>query len=346
MVAGPGQDVSRGRIRVGIVGAGSWGTTASMVCAASPNVASVVIWARSQDTVFEINSSHTNARYLPGVTIPVGVHATADIAGLVATSDIVVMAVPSHGFREILSGVAAAGLDPTTPIVSLAKGLEAGTQMRMSEIAAEVCPGNPFAVLTGPNLAGEIAAGQPTASVVAARDADVAAKVRDAFSAPMFRVYVNDDVIGCELAGVVKNVIAVAVGMAEGFGLGHNSRAALITRGLAEMTRLGTSIGGHSETFAGLAGMGDLIATCYSSQSRNNSVGRRLGRGEKIADITSSMSMVAEGVKSAVSVLGLALANGVEMPVVQQVVNVCEHGETFSVPDALTALLKRSVGSE
>ena len=346
MVAGPGQDVSQGRIRVGIVGAGSWGTTASTVCAASPNVASVVIWARSPDTVNEINSSHTNARYLPGVTLPVAVQATTEIAGLVATSDVVVMAVPSRGFREILSGVAAAGLAPTTPIVSLAKGLEAGTQMRMSEITAEVCPANPFAVLTGPNLAREIADGQPTASVVAARDAAVAAKVRDVFSAPMFRVYVNGDVIGCELGGVVKNVIAVAVGMAEGFGLGHNSRAALITRGLAERTRLGTSLGVHSETFAGLAGMGDLIATCYSSQSRNNSVGRRLGLGEKIVDITSSMSMVAEGVNSAVSVLGLARAHGVEMPVVEQVVNVCEHGDTFSVADALTALLKRSVGSE
>ena len=346
MVAGPGQNASHGRIRVGIVGAGSWGTTASIVCTGAQNVASVVIWARSVATVAEINSTHMNTRYLPGVHLPATLRATSDLADLVAMSDILVMAVPSRGFREILSGAVSAGLAPSIPVVSLAKGLEAGSQMRMSEIAAQVCPRNPFAVLTGPNLAREIAEGQPTASVVAARDAGVAALVRDAFNGPLFRVYVNDDVVGCELAGVVKNVIALAVGMADGYGLGHNSRAALITRGLAEMTRLGTALGGHAETFAGLAGMGDLIATCYSSQSRNNSVGRRLGEGEKIADITGSMSMVAEGVNSAVSVLGLARAQGVEMPVVEQVVNVCEHGDTFSVADAIAAVLKRSVGSE
>ena len=346
MVTGPDQDASRGTARVGIVGAGSWGTTASLVCAGVSNAAPPMIWARSSATVHEINESHTNARYLPDVTLPTTIRATTDIGDLVASCDILVMAVPSHGFREILQTAVGAGLKPHTPVVSLAKGLEAGSQLRMSEIAAQVCTQNPFAVLTGPNLAREIADGQPTASVVAAQDVSVAAQIREAFNAPMFRVYVNDDVVGCEVAGVVKNVIALAVGMAEGFGLGHNSRAALITRGLAEMTRLGIALGGHAETFAGLAGMGDLIATCYSSQSRNNTVGRRLGRGEKIADITASMAMVAEGVNSAVSVLGLARAHGVDMPVVEQVVNICEHGDTFSVADAITAVLKRSVGSE
>jgi glycerol-3-phosphate dehydrogenase (NAD(P)+) len=214
----------------------------------------------------------------------------------------------------------------------------------MSEIAKAVCPTNPFAVLTGPNLAGEIIVGQPTASVVASTNEQVALAVQSAFNAPRFRVYVNDDVVGCEVAGVVKNVIALAVGVAEGFGLGHNSRATLITRGLAEMTRLGVALGGQSETFAGLAGMGDLIATCSSAQSRNNSVGRRLGRGESLAEIVASMSMVAEGVKSAVSVLELAQLNGVSMPIVEQVVNVCESNA--SVTDVMMALLGRSVGSE
>ena len=332
--------------RVGVVGAGSWGTTAAMVCSQVSGAPSPVIWARSVSTVQEINTEHTNSRYLPGVRLPEAVEATADMANVVPVSDLIVMAVPSRGFREILGVVRDAGLAVDTPIVSLAKGLEAGTEFRMGQIAAEVCPLNPFAVLTGPNLAREIAEGQPTASVVASTDAEVAARVRAAFSAPMFRVYVNDDVVGCELAGVVKNVIALAVGMAEGYGLGHNSRAALITRGLAEMTRLGSALGGHAETFAGLAGMGDLIATCYSPQSRNNTVGRRLGAGEKIADITASMSMVAEGVTSAVSVLGLARKHHVDMPVVEQVVNICEHGDTYSVPDAMLALLKRSAGSE
>jgi glycerol-3-phosphate dehydrogenase (NAD(P)+) len=179
---------------------------------------------------------------------------------------------------------------------------------------------------------------------VASTNEQVALAVQSAFNAPRFRVYVNDDVVGCEVAGVVKNVIALAVGVAEGFGLGHNSRATLITRGLAEMTRLGVALGGQSETFAGLAGMGDLIATCSSAQSRNNSVGRRLGRGESLAEIVASMSMVAEGVKSAVSVLELAQLNGVSMPIVEQVVNVCESNA--SVTDVMMALLGRSVGSE
>jgi len=345
VVSGPAEN---GRLRVGVVGAGSWGTTAAMVCAGVADAPAPVLWARSVDVVQEINTRHMNSKYLAGAVLPASIHATADIAELVEVSDLIVMAVPSQGFRSILEMVATAGGSTPRfalkPVVSLAKGLESATRARMSEVAAAVCPANPFAVLTGPNLAGEIIAGQPTASVVASGNEQVAVAVQSAFNAPRFRVYINDDVVGCEVAGVVKNVIALAVGVAEGFGLGHNSRATLITRGLAEMTRLGVALGGQPETFAGLAGMGDLIATCSSAQSRNNSVGRRLGLGEPLPAIVASMSMVAEGVKSAVSVLELARLNGVSMPIVEQVVNICENDA--SVTDVMMALLGRSVGSE
>jgi glycerol-3-phosphate dehydrogenase (NAD(P)+) len=348
VVSGPASDgQAKQGVRVGVIGAGSWGTTAAIVCTASQGACATTLWARSAATVDEINGSRTNARYLPGVNLPAAIRATTDISDLVAKSDILVMAVPSHGFREILSQVRDADKSDgfyQKPIVSLAKGLEAGSWARMSEVAAQVCPHNQFAVLTGPNLAGEIAQGQPTASVVASTDVEVATRVQSAFNGPRFRVYLNDDVVGCEVAGVVKNVIALGVGIADGFGLGHNSRAALITRGLAEITRLGVALGGQPETFAGLAGMGDLIATCYSTQSRNNSVGRRLGMGESLQAIVSSMAMVAEGVKSAPSVLELARKHNVAMPIVEQVVNICEN--RASVPDVISALLSRSVGSE
>jgi glycerol-3-phosphate dehydrogenase (NAD(P)+) len=229
-------------------------------------------------------------------------------------------------------------------VVSLSKGIERSTLKRMTEVAADEMPGHPVAVLTGPNLAKEVMAGQPAASVVAIDDPTVAVELQRIFSRPSMRVYSNPDVVGCEVAGVVKNVIAIASGMAEGMGFGDNTRATLITRGLAEMSRLGVAMGGDPLTFAGLAGMGDLIATCSSKQSRNNSVGFALGQGRSIDEVLGSMNMVAEGVKSSPSVLDLAHRYGVEMPITEQVVAVCHQGR--SAREALATLMQRDRKSE
>jgi glycerol-3-phosphate dehydrogenase (NAD(P)+) len=229
-------------------------------------------------------------------------------------------------------------------VVSLAKGLERDSLKRMSEVVLDVLPGHPVAVLTGPNLAKEILAGQPAASVVAVGDEVVAGELQRLFTTPRLRVYTNPDVVGCEVSGVVKNVIAIAAGMAEGMGFGDNTRATIITRGLAEMSRLGIALGADALTFSGLAGMGDLIATCSSSQSRNNSVGRELGKGRPIGEVIAEMRQVAEGVKSSPSVLALARRKGVDMPITEQVVAVCHEGSTAQ--GALTALMRRSMKPE
>jgi glycerol-3-phosphate dehydrogenase (NAD(P)+) len=253
------------------------------------------------------------------------------------------MAVPSHGFRDVLSE-AARHVRPWVPVVSLSKGLERSSLKRMSEVVADELPGHPVAVLTGPNLAKEIMAGQPAAAVVAIDDKVIAEELQRIFTRPTLRVYTNPDVVGCEVAGVAKNVIAIASGMAAGMGFGDNTRATLITRGLAEMTRLGMAMGGEGLTFAGLAGMGDLIATCSSTQSRNNQVGLRLGQGESIEEIIASMTMVAEGVKSSPSLLDLARRHRVEMPITEQVVAVCHEGR--SAREALGQLMGRRRRSE
>ncbi len=332
--------MGRKEIEVGVIGAGSWGTTvAAMTCAN----ASTTLWARRESLTTEINESHTNGDYLPDFTLPDALRATSDLERIVSNADVIVMAVPSHGYRDVARQVAE-HLRPWVPVVTLSKGLERETRRRMSEVTAEEMPGHPIAVLTGPNLAKEIISGQPAASVVAIDDHRIAEELQRLFSRPSLRVYRNPDVVGCEVAGVVKNVIAISSGMAHGMGFGDNTRATLITRGLAEMTRLGEELGGDSATFAGLAGMGDLIATCASTQSRNNTVGRRLGEGESIDDIVSSMNMVAEGVKSCPSVLELAREHGVEMPITEQVVAVCHEGR--SARDALAALMDRDAKSE
>jgi glycerol-3-phosphate dehydrogenase (NAD(P)+) len=327
-------------IRVAVIGAGSWGTTVAAL--ASVNTPTL-LWARRAELVDQINGAHVNADYLAGFTLPRDLRATASIEEAVADADVVVMAVPSHGFRSIAQE-AAPFLRPWVPIVSLSKGLERETLMRMTEVAAQEMPGRPVGALTGPNLAKEIMAGQPAASVVAIPDATIAAELQRILTQPSLRVYTNPDVVGCEVAGTVKNVIAIAAGMAEGMGFGDNTRATLITRGLAEMSRLGVAMGGDPLTFAGLAGMGDLIATCSSKQSRNNSVGLALGQGQSIEAILGSMTMVAEGVRSSPSVLDLAHRYGVDMPITEQVVAVCHEGR--AARDALTALMSRTSKSE
>lgn len=327
-------------IRVGVVGAGSWGTTvASMAALNTPTL----LWARNADTTLTINSTHRNPSYLGDRPLPDELRASSDLEEVVRDADVVVMAVPSHGFREVMNA-AAPLVRPWVPIVSLTKGLERDTGKRMTEVVADELPGHPAAVLTGPNLAKEIMDGQPAASVVAIDDDVIARELQRIFSNPRLLVYTNPDVIGCEVGGVVKNVIAIAAGMAAGMGFGDNTRATIITRGLAEMARLGTVLGGQPVTFAGLAGMGDLIATCSSQQSRNTQVGQALGRGEKIDDVLAAMKMVAEGVKSAHTVRTLAEHHGVDMPICEQVAEVCHNG--VAARDALANLMARGGRSE
>lgn len=327
-------------MKVAVIGAGSWGTTVATLAAQNTPT---VLWARRPDLARAMQESRRNPDYLSSYTLPDSLLVTSDLSSAVGDADVVVMGVPSHGFREVAAEVAH-HIRPWVPVVSLSKGLERSSLKRMSEVISDEIPGHPVAVLTGPNLAQEIMQGQPAAAVVAIADTVIATELQRIFTRPALRVYTNPDVVGCEVSGVVKNVIAIASGMAAGMGFGDNTRATLITRGLAEMTRLGLAMGSDGFTFAGLAGMGDLIATCSSTQSRNNSVGRRLGEGETIADITASMTQVAEGVKSSPAVLDLARRYSVEMPITEQVVAVCHHNR--SAAEAVALLMQRRHKSE
>lgn len=327
--------------RVAVIGAGSWGTTvASLVAHNSPTV----LWSRRAELADELRRTRINARYLPGHRLHEELQFTDDVVDAVRDASLVVVAVPSAGFRDVVRSFAL-HLEPDAVLMSLTKGLERGTGRRMSEVLTDVAPNHPVSVLSGPNLAGEIAAGQPAASVVACTVPSIAVRLQEAFTRPLFRVYTHDDVVGCEIGGVVKNVIAIAAGMAHGMGFGDNSRATLITRGLVEMGRLGARLGANPGTFSGLAGMGDVIATCSSMKSRNTTVGVRLGAGETIADINASMNhMVAEGVRSAGAIMGLARTSGVEMPICEAVAEVCDG--RLSASDGMLRLMTRSRKSE
>jgi len=305
--------------------------------------APVTLWARNPATVTEINSHHTNETYLPGATLPQKLVATHEIGEAVNSADVIVMGIPSQNFRKVLEEVKL-HIRAWVPVISLTKGLELDTHMRMTQIINEVLPGHPVGVLTGPNLAREIMDGQAAASVIAMEDAIIVRELQTVFKSGLFRIYTNTDVIGCELGGVLKNIIAIAVGMGDGQGAGDNTRAGLITRGLAEVTRLGVAMGGRAETFAGLAGMGDMIATCTSPQSRNRHVGIQLGKGRSMQDITSEMVMVAEGVKSAPAVMALAKEYGVEMPIARDVSRVLSGDATAS--RAFRGLLRVEAGAE
>jgi glycerol-3-phosphate dehydrogenase (NAD(P)+) len=303
-------------MRVAVVGAGSWGTAVAALLAGAHDA---VLWARSPDLAAQINGAHLNVSYLPGIPLPERLRASADLSEAVTGAEVLVMAVPSHGFRDVLARVP---LRDEVPVVSLTKGIETGTLARMSEVVAEVFPRRDpsrTAVLTGPNLAREVALGQPTASVIACSDPDLAVELQHVCMTATFRVYTNPDLVGCEVAGALKNVMAIAAGIADGLGYGDNTKAALITRGLAELARLGVALGGDPLTFSGLAGMGDLVATCTSEKSRNRTVGVALGRGRALADVVAEMRMVAEGVKTTRAVLELAERHGVEMPIAEQV---------------------------
>jgi glycerol-3-phosphate dehydrogenase (NAD(P)+) len=327
-------------IRVAVLGAGSWGTTvASLTAANTPTV----LWARDPGVADEVDHHHRNSRYLEGFTLHEELRASASMADVVGSADVLVMAVPSHSFRDIL-GQAVEHLRPWVPVVSLAKGLERGTRLRMTQIVNELAPGHPAGVLTGPNLAKEILAGHAAASVIAMADEHVATALQQILSTEAFRVYTNPDVVGCEVAGALKNVIALAAGMADGLGTGDNTRATVITRGLAELTRLGVALGGRPETFAGLAGMGDLLATCISPQSRNRYVGEQLGRGRSIEDIVAEMQQVAEGVKTVEVVVDIAAELGVDMPIASAAYRVIHDG--VGAAQAYRGLVSRKVGAE
>jgi glycerol-3-phosphate dehydrogenase (NAD(P)+) len=310
---------------VAVVGAGSWGTAVAAIAAAS---ADTTLWARRPELAGAMRERHENVDYLPGVPLPEPLRFTADLEEACAVADVVVLGVPSHGLRSVLTD-AAPFIGAGAPVVSLAKGVEQGSLRRMTEVVDEVLAGHAsdqVGVLTGPNLAREVAAGQPAASVVAMRDGDAAIRLQQLFMTASFRVYTNPDVVGCEIAGALKNVMAIAAGIADGLGYGDNTKAALITRGLAELTRLGVALGGEPLTFSGLAGMGDLVATCMSTQSRNRTVGVELGKGRPLDEIVAEMKMVAEGVKTTAAVLALSDRAGVEMPIASLVGSVLYEG--------------------
>ncbi len=322
-------------MRVAAVGGGSWGTTVAHLCAHN---ADTTLWARREEVVDGISQQHVNPRYLPGFDLHPSLTAHTDMEVVIDGADVIIMGVASAGFDSTLDA-----LEPLvgqgTPIVSLAKGLDRETGRRMTELIAERFPNNPVGVLTGPNLAKEILAGQAAASVVSFDDITVAQKLQPLFATERFRVYTNPDLIGCELGGALKNVVAVAAGMADGLGAGDNTRAAVITRGLAELTRLGVSMGGKPETFGGLAGMGDLIATCISVQSRNRSVGEELGKGRGLQEIIDEMQQVAEGIKSAPVVARLGREHAVELPICNEICAVVEEGRTAE--EVYRGLLRR-----
>jgi glycerol-3-phosphate dehydrogenase (NAD(P)+) len=311
-------------IRVAVLGGGSWGTTVASLAARHSQT---VLWARRASTVQGVNERHENPDYLAGLELHPRLTATASLKEAVYDADVVVVGVPSQSFRDTLEQIAD-HLRPWIPLVSLSKGLERGTHMRMTQVIEDVLPGHPAGVLSGPNLAREVLQGFAAASVIAIPDQHLAVSLQRVFASVVFRVYTNSDVVGCELGGALKNVIAIAAGMAEGLGVGDNTRAMVITRGLAEMTRLGVAMGGDPRTFAGLTGLGDLMATCLSPLSRNRRVGEELAAGRTVAQITSELGMVAEGVKSAQSVVEIAHQHGVEVPVAEEVAAVVRGERT------------------
>lgn len=328
------------RLRVSVLGAGSFGTTiAHLVARNAPSM----LWCRRPETADEVNEERTNARYLPGCRLAPRLRATADLEQAVHEADVVVMGVPSHGMRALLQEVAH-HIRPWVPVVSLAKGLEPETQLRMTQVIQEVLPEHRAGALTGPNLSKEIMAGLAAASVIAFEDEDIARQLQGVFHSGLFRVYTNRDVIGCELGGAFKNVVAIAAGMGEGLGVGENTRAAVITRGLAELTRLGVSMGGDPTTFSGLAGMGDLLATCMSPQSRNRHVGEQLGLGRTIEEVVAEMDQVAEGVKTTRVVMELGAKHHVDLRIASEVYGVLYEGRRAR--DAYRGLTRRTPGAE
>lgn len=321
---------------VAVLGAGSWGT--ALAFTAAQKCDHVLLWGRDEKAAAEINRHHANHRYLPDVSLPPCIRATTVLSD-VKDADLVMAVVPSRAFRGVCEALAGIGLKENAILLSCTKGIEKETGMRMTEILHQLLPRNPTAVLSGPNHAEEICRRLAAAAVIGSTDEIAAQRLQQFFTLSWFRSYTSDDVIGIEWGGAVKNVFAIAAGISEGLGLGDNARAALVTRGLAEMTRLGMAAGGRFETFQGLSGVGDLIVTCYSSHSRNNRAGNLLGKGQRLEDIVASMKMVAEGIPNTESIYLAARRFGVRTPIIDQVYAILYQHKPCEA--ALTELLSR-----
>jgi len=335
--------------KIAIIGGGSWGTALAMVLSRSSRQHHLALWAHSADVVEMLSTRRINEIYLPGFDLPANVNVTGSFQTALEGADIILGVMPSAHARDMYRAMRP-HIEPHSVFVSATKGLEPATHSRISEVIAEeigteeIGPDSRIAVLSGPSFAAEVAAGDPTVAVLASVDAELAAQIQEEFSGPRFRLYTNDDVIGTEIAGAVKNVIAIAAGASVGLGLGANTMAALVTRGLAEMTRLVVALGGRRETSAGLAGVGDLILTSTGTLSRNRSVGIELGKGRELGEILGATRMVAEGVGSAAAVLELARRAGVEMPITEQVHAVLTAGRASR--DAIRELMERRLKQE
>ena len=331
------------RPRVAVVGGGSWGTALALHLARAGFT--LPLWAHDPERVKEMVSARENRTYLPDFPLPDSILPTGDLGGAVAEKDLVIWGVPARFTRAIL-GAAAPGLDPECRLVIATKGIEPETGLRMTEVAVQVHPSleGRLAVLAGPGFAREVARGDPTAGVLGCREEDGGARIQEALSHESYRFYTNPDVIGVELAAALKNIIALAAGVVEGLGFGSNTAAALLTRGLTEITRLGVACGGSPSTFSGLAGMGDLVLTCTGRLSRNRSVGIRLGEGLRLPEILAGMKMVAEGIPTTAAALLLARRHGVEMPITESMEAVLEG--SLSPRDALAGLLRRPLKGE
>ena len=332
--------------RIAILGGGSWGTGLAVVLASSRRKHEIRLWVRASSLADSIERDRENKKYLPGIPIPPCVNASSDLENSLREAHIVVNAIPSAHTRSIFA-LALPHVSRDAAFVSATKGLEPATHLRMSEVLSQVINARflpQIAVLSGPSFAAEAAQGHPTAVVLASEDASLGAFLQEEFSSPTFRLYTNDDVLGVELAGAMKNVMAIAAGACQGLALGANSLAALITRGLAEMSRLAVALGGKPETLSGLAGMGDLILTCYGSQSRNRRVGFELGQGRSLQQILADMTMVAEGVGTTAALLALAKENHLELPITQQVHSILHLGN--SPREAIRAIMERPLKRE
>jgi glycerol-3-phosphate dehydrogenase (NAD(P)+) len=328
-------------VRIAVLGGGSWGTALAVHLARAGRT--VRLWVREPDLCDLISARRENPWFLPGVQIPPAVAATVAAEEAVANADTVVVVVPSEFFGTVIDRVASA-LPGSRPIVSATKGLDPARHRRMTELLAEACPGAPVAALSGPTFAREVARGQPTAAVIACADDGLGRDLQATIGSREFRLYVNRDIVGVEIGGALKNVMAIATGLADGLGLGENARAALITRGLAEITRLGVALGASPSTFAGLAGIGDLVLTCTGSLSRNRALGLAMAAGRKRADVEAETRMIAEGVRTSRSALALARTVGVEMPICREVGAVLFDGKPAQ--DALGDLLGRELRRE